>query len=609
MSFLAPLWLALAAAAGVPLLLHLMRRNVGTRVEFPAARYLQRAEQEHSRSLRLRNLLLMLLRVLLVVVLALAAARPMLPGLGVGHGPTAVAVVLDNSLSTTAIAGGAPTFDRLRDATRRLLERASPADRLWLVTADGRLRGGTRDQLLAELARIIPVEGAGDLPLALRRAAAAVESSTLPTRAVAVATDGQRSAWTSAIRLTVPVSVLVPPGEPPRNRAVVAADASPPRWTPRGTITARVEGVDSVGYRVLLGDRTMARGSAGAGTAVSVRTAPPERGWQVGRVEIEPDDFRADDVHHFAMWIGAPPAVAVDPGAGSFATTAVAALAADGRVVQGSTGARIASADAVLALPALLVPPSDPVRLGAANRALARLGIPWRYGTVQRASAIVRGGRLDGVAVAERYQLRREGAGASDTVATAGGDPWIVAGPGWVLLASRLDPAATTLPVRAAFIPWLADALAVRLGGPPGDVGAPLAARPGAAVRLPEGIDALESAAGARRTVAASSTHAPDERGVWFMLRRGRRAGALVVNAPPEESALARWSATPLAARLAGRERRAATSDGDWAAGVFTAGSRRPALVPLLVVALLLLAAEAAVLRSTRTARSSRTAA
>src|ERR1700712_497576 len=121
MTFLAPLYLLLGAAAAVPLLLHLLRRNITTQVDFPAARYLERAEQEHSRSLRLRNLLLMLLRVLLVLALAIAAARPFVRGIGVGHGPSALAVVLDNSLSTTAVVGGAPVFDRLRDAALRLL--------------------------------------------------------------------------------------------------------------------------------------------------------------------------------------------------------------------------------------------------------------------------------------------------------------------------------------------------------------------------------------------------------------------------------------------------------------------------------------------------------
>ena len=605
MNFLAPLYLVLAVAAGIPLLLHLMRRNVGARVDFPAARYLQRAEQEHSRSLRLRNLLLMLLRVLLVVVLALAAARPFLPGLGAGHGPTAVAIVLDNSLSTTALADGAPVFDRLRAATGVLLRAATPADRLWLVSADGRVRGGTREQLLAELARITPSEGAGDLPLALRRAAAATAAANLPVRSIAVATDGQRTAWATAVRVPGRISVLVPPGEPPSNRAVVDAATDPARWTPRGTITARVEARDSVAWRILVGERTLARGSGGMGIPVAVRAAPPERGWQAGRVELERDDFRADDVQHFALWIGAPPAVSVDVGAGTFVTTAAGALAADGRIVLSpGGGARIASADVLMSLPALILPPTDPVRLGAANRSLARLGIPWRYGILRRSPAIVRGTRLEGVAVTERYLLRREPGAASDTLATAAGEPWIVAGDGYVLMASRVDPAATTLPLRAAFVPWLAETLALRLGGPAGESGAPVRTRPGAPVRLAAGVDALESAAGARRVVSGAGTHAPDERGVWFMLRRGRRVGALVVNAPAEESALARWSAPVLAARLGGRDRRAAGSGDEWVRSAFTAGSSRPALVPLLVTALLLLVAEAAVVRSTRFSRS-----
>ena len=60
--FLSPAWLLAGLAAAVPLFIHLMRRRIGTRIEFPAVRYLARAEREHSRKLRLKNLLLMLLR-------------------------------------------------------------------------------------------------------------------------------------------------------------------------------------------------------------------------------------------------------------------------------------------------------------------------------------------------------------------------------------------------------------------------------------------------------------------------------------------------------------------------------------------------------------------
>ena len=599
MSFLAPLFLLLGAAAAVPLLLHLLRRNVTRRVEFPAARYLQRAEQEHSRSLRLRNLLLMLLRVLLVLALALAAARPFIAGLGVGHGATAVAIVLDNSLSTTAVEGGTPVLDRLRSAARALLLAATPTDRLWLVTADGRVRAGTRDALLDEVERLAPLQGSGDLPLALRRAAAAVQTAALPAQVVALATDAQQTAWAGITRASIPVAVYVPGGEPPRNRAIVAAAAEPARWTPRGAVTGRVESADSVGYRIVLGERTIARGTTGRGDPVSVRVAPPERGWQAGRIELEPDDFPADDARSFAVWIGPAPAVTSAPSAGVFVATALSVLVADGRASAGQD-VRIASADAVGALPALIVPPADPVRLGAANRELARLGIPWRYGALDRSAVVVRGGRLDGVTVSERYHLVRDGAAQSDTLVTVAGEPWIVAGAGYVLLASRLDPAATTLPVRAMFVPWLADMLGLRLGAPAGDLGAPVEARPGASITLPSAADALENASGTRRALDADRMSAPEERGVWFVLHAGRRVGAVVVNVPPEESALARWRGEELATRVAGRLGRATGTPDAWVRDTFAAGMRRPAATPLLVVALLLIAAEAIAVRASR---------
>jgi hypothetical protein len=181
-----------------------------------------------------------------------------------------------------------------------------------------------------------------------------------------------------------------------------------------------------------------------------------------------------------------------------------------------------------------------------------------------------------------------------------GGEPWIVAGPGYVLVSSRLDPAATALPVRAVFVPWLSDMLGLRLGAPEGDAGAPIDAVPDGTLRLPDGIQMLESSSGARRTVASASMNAPAERGVWFMLRGGRRVGAVVVNAPPEESMLARWPGDVLASRLGGRSGRAASTAEAWARGTFASSTRRPAALPLLVLALLLLAAEAIAVRTSR---------
>src|SRR5580765_1749569 len=112
MSFLAPLWLGLAAAIAVPLLIHLIRRRIGTRIDFPATRYLARAEREHSRTLRIRNLLLMLLRVLALLAIAVAAARRVARWVGAGHAPTALAIVVDNSLGSAVVVNGHPLLDQ-----------------------------------------------------------------------------------------------------------------------------------------------------------------------------------------------------------------------------------------------------------------------------------------------------------------------------------------------------------------------------------------------------------------------------------------------------------------------------------------------------------------
>ena len=139
MGFLAPALLGLGLLAAVPLLVHLLRRRVGRTVDFPAVRYLERMEQEHSRELKLRHRLLLFLRILAVIALALAAARPIARVAGLGHAPVALAVVLDNSMSSSAVSDGRAVFDDLRDEARALVRSLTVDDRAWIVTADGRV--------------------------------------------------------------------------------------------------------------------------------------------------------------------------------------------------------------------------------------------------------------------------------------------------------------------------------------------------------------------------------------------------------------------------------------------------------------------------------------
>lgn len=590
MSFLAPWLLLLGGAAIVPLLIHLLRRRIGLRVDFPAARYLARAEQEHSRTMRMRNLLLMILRVLAVLLIAVAAARPVARLGGGGHAPTALAIVVDNSMSSAVVEGTAPLIERFKRMALELLADASGEDRLWLITADGLVRGGTAATLRDEVERIRSLAGAGDPRAAVAAAVAAVERSGMPARQVVVLTDGQRSAWREAARsrASVPVLAYAPSLAAPANRAVTSAEPRPVRWTPRGAVAIGVLGTDSTTYRMALGERTVARGTVAPNEEATIRAAPAERGWTSGLVEIEPDELPADNVRHFALWIGAPPAVRVTPGAGEFVRNALDVLRSAQRVTDGAD-VTIAPADEAQRRPAFLMPPADPVRVGAANRSLERLGIPWRFGPVRRGAAMARGADLPGVQISYRHQLVPRGVPDGDTLAVAGEEPWIVSGAGYVLIGSPLVPEATSLPISAPFIPWLTDILTSRLHTEPGRV---WHATPGARIARPSGADALEGATGGRAAISGATIDAPAAPGTYFLVQGTRRVGALVVNAEIEESRLERWSASELERRIASGGTRVVTDPAQWARLAFQGASRRSLVIPLLLVVVLILGLE-----------------
>jgi hypothetical protein len=591
-TFLAPLYLLLGGAVAVPLLIHLLRRRIGLRVEFPAARYLLRAERENSRTLKIRNLLLMLLRILALLAIVVAAARPVARWLGGGHAPTAVAIVLDNSLSSSAVVNGRPLLDQFKAMARDVISGATTADRLWLVTIDGHVRGGAASVLRDEINRLEPIAGAGEPATALTRAATVIRGAGLEARQVAVLTDGQRSEWDKLSSIgDAQLLVYAPSATPPSNRAVTLAEARPIRWTPRGTVAARIQSHDSATYRVSLNGRTFARGSAAPNEEVIVRAAPPERGWVAGTVEIEADELAADNVRYFATWIGAAPGVAVAPAVGPFVKDAIDVLRGSERVTDGRDIA-IVGGDEVTSLPALITAPTDPVKVGAANRALERLGVPWRFGARRTGESSVRGTGFDGVTTAARYDLVAQAGAVAETLAVVGRDAWIVGGPRYVVIGSPLSPDATNFPVRASFVPWLGTVLTERLVGEPGQV---IAAAPGAQLPRPRWADAMEGATG-QRTPLGETLDVPVRAGTYFLTRGDRRVGAVVVNAPPTESVLDRYSTNELRARFQANRTLVTNDASTWEATAFRGASRRSLIEPALLLALLMLVVEAIVL-------------
>jgi hypothetical protein len=640
MAFLAPFLLGLAALAGVPLAVHLLRRRVTRRIDFPAVRYLTRMEQEHSRELKLRHRILLILRVLAVIALALAAARPVANLVGLGHAPLSLAVVIDNSMSSGAVRDGHAVLDDVRADAAALVGSLTADDRAWIVTADGRVTGGPTSALQSVIADLKPLGGRGDLAAATRRALALARSGSPRAPSIALVSDGQENAFGGATAVAadsaiavgdVPVTALVRPRTVLSDHAVLAADPVPARWTPSGAVQFSIASPDPTPWRIALDGRTVARGTAPAGTLgsparLAQKLASGANGWIRGSVELDADALRGDDARWFAVRVASPAAVATRSEAGPFLNTALTTLVEEkrlGRGVEGGAGVvTVAGADAAnLKGPVLLTAPSDPIRAGEANRTLTRLGIPWRFGAISRSPTAARAidsrvsitassastapaNVLDGASVRTRYPLvYSPGSGGpavhTDTLATAGGAPWVVAGDDYVLVGSPIDPDATDLPLRAGFVPWLLESLSRRLG----DDGQIINAHPGQSLSGFGSITALERPDGSLVPLTSDHLTVPNEAGVYLLRRQTSRIGALVVNPEPEESDVGQGAGqgAQFLSHVAGRSVTVKSTPDTWRSSIFQQAAGRSLLPPFLALALLALLLEAWFSRGTRT--------
>ena len=528
MGALNPLFLVAAAAAAVPVFLHLFQRQESRRIAFPALRYLERTEREHARRIRFRQLLLLLLRVAAVLAVVGAGARLFLGGAGAAHPPTAVAIVLDNSMSTGLVVGEERVLDHLKGLALGTLQAAFEDDVIWVIRAGEpwlpAVPGGP------EAARGVVEEttvsaAAGDLSAALARASELVSTSGLEAREIHLLSDLQASAFHErggAPAGDAPVIVWAPAESPTPNRAltaVVVGGGLPPLEGQRSdvTVTASAGGPDdtvAVPVRLVLGGRVRGAGAVPPGASLTLPLPPAPAGWVLGYADADPDALRADDRRFFTFQARPAPGVALAGEVGVFLAEAVAVLESGGRlrrdevrradVVMSGSGEGLAGVGAGGSV--LILPPEDPTLLPALNRRLQEGGIPWR---VERSDgegeAALEGTALPAPLQATRARLWYRLSLTSDpstptrTLALATGDPWAVegtdpAGRRYLLLASPLDATSTSLPVSAdmiRFVDWLTAEWAATGGGSvERTAGDPLSApREADALRLPSGVE------------------------------------------------------------------------------------------------------------------------
>lgn len=530
--FLVPWALLGLVAAAIPFLLHLRSRHLPPTVPFPAVQYLNDATREQRRRLRLGQWLLLLIRTLLVVALVLAAAGPTVPMRGAPvHAPVALVLVVDNSLLSGARLGGTTRLDELRQVARGVLARATPGDRLWLLAADGIPRRGDPAELSRHIDSLAVSDARMDLGRMVTTAGRILDADPGPG-AVVVLSDLQRGAVTAGAGQH-PVLAGTSDGPAIPNRGVGSVLLGPQPWGPDGgrvvvTVTGNA-GPASVPVSVTLGTGPTYQGVAGPGRPAAITIPARRPGWYLVTVEIPPDELRRDD-----RWVGAveiaPPAAVRWSAGDRFLAAAFATLAAAKRITPGE-GLRFGTLGPGASI---VLPPEDPARVGALDRALAARGVTWRFGALQEGRVEVDSSAvLLPVGISRRYALIPSGSGRTGVVLTAGGAPWLVRSGDVLLLGSRLDPTWTDLPLSAGFVPFL-DALVNRLAS---DRGAVLTGAVGEPVLLPDRVTEVRRGA-ERWAVERGAEFTPPTAGVYWLRGGGDTAGVLVADPDPRESDL-----------------------------------------------------------------------
>ena len=629
MGFLNPLFLAAAAVVAVPLILHLFQRQELRRVPFPALRYLLRATRDHARTIRFRQLLLLLLRVAICLLLVLAGGRLYWRGAGGTHQPTALVIVLDNSLSSGLVQEERRVLDGLKALALETLDEAGAEDRIWIVRAGEPWDVAVPGSRIGARARVLETQvssGRGDLVEALERASALVSAATLPEAEIQLLSDLQATAFAGDAPLSLPSDVRLLVHDPPSFgednryvREVVVGGGLAPMANERSQVAIAVggaaEGGDTLAVRLVAGGRTVGATTITAGSEALLNVGPFAGGVVSGYAEIDPDALRGDNRRFFAVSVRPPVRVALRGEGGFFLEQAIEVLTRAGRALPASDGAaqvvvsvggegldgRPAGAAAVVA------PPSDGAMLPALNRRLLLAEIPWRYESETAAGETgVVESRLpvafDDVRIRRRYRLVANGEEAAGRVhaTLAAGEPWIVTGVAasgpYLLLGSPVDAEATSLAVSASMLPlveWMVSRWPFQTEDRSLTVGD--------VVPIPEGVTAVADATGAETEVGPGARVVARATGLHRLLAGDSLVRQVAVNAPEAESVLERVPERTLDAVLGDDHDRADASS--WRRSIFASRQGTELWRWLLVAALLLLVAESRVAATGRRAR------
>jgi len=138
-NFLNSAVLIAAAAALIPLLIHLFSKRKVKVVEFSSLKHLKEMQKRQVRRLKIKQLLLLLLRMLLILMAVLAFARPASKGGYIGsHAGVSAVILMDKSASMQRQVKDGLLFDLAEKSASDILKNFGESDQILLIPFDRR---------------------------------------------------------------------------------------------------------------------------------------------------------------------------------------------------------------------------------------------------------------------------------------------------------------------------------------------------------------------------------------------------------------------------------------------------------------------------------------
>lgn len=324
MSFLNPIFLLALFAVGLPLLIHLLNLRRPQKVAFSTLAFFRELKNTTIRRIRIKKYLLLLLRLAAIACLAMVLARPFLPpglsGGGSAQAPTLNAILLDNSISMSRIGTQGPLFEYGIEIIQKIEESSKDEDRFMLQLTNGEGEYGSimSSTNIKRALESVEVKKAGNfIDKRLQELITSVREAPYQNKNIFIITDGQFSQLQELqdqeledIKLTV-----IDVGDVELQNTKVSEISTSTNMiganipfmlnvelANRGDINAvnqfvslEFEGETAGQYSVAL--------EPGEEKIFTFEITPSKTGSARGKIEIEGDEFQADNEFYFTVQV------------------------------------------------------------------------------------------------------------------------------------------------------------------------------------------------------------------------------------------------------------------------------------------------------------------